>query len=427
MCDTLYASPALSPDGRSWFAKNSDRHPDEPQALCLIPRRPPTERITVGSRVYPGQDRGFAYALSKPSWMAGGEAGVNEKGVAIGNEAVFSRWRPAPEGPLGMDLLRAALTTAANAEEARDWLAATIESLGQGGNGAYRGRLFYDNSFIIADASNAYVLETAGHRWAWRHAGDVATISNAYSIEEDYKRLDAETRKAIAPVNERAACSDEADPGRRGHKESWRRYVENRFFLRFTKGDVRRSLTRAALESARGMLDRRALFAALRSHGAYDPRRRGSLESPCVHAGAFPSNSATTASIALEYRAEGAAILWFTGSSYPCISVFKPILLARGEFIPLWTGYDYTEDAGSAYAHWERQHTWIRRTLAGRLSLDPGFVAGRDETEGLLGEAAERALAAIATSGGAADAALAEARRTVDRALADWYSGLPAY
>jgi len=442
MCDTLYAGRTLSGTGSAWFAKNSDRHPDEPQALCLVPRRAPAPALSVGGRTFPGPDAGLAYALSKPSWMAGGEAGVNERGVAIGNEAVFSRWKPAKDGPLGMDLLRAALASATSAEEARDYLASAIEREGQGGNGAYKGSLRYDNSFIVADPTGAYVLETAGRRWAWRPAGELATISNAYSIEDDYKRLDEATRKAIAPVNERAACSDEADPGRKGHKDSWRPYVESRFYLRFTKGDVRRGLTRASLEAARGGLGLAAVLGTLRDHGAYDPRRRGSLESPCVHAGAFPSDSATTASLALEYLPGGAAFLWFTGTSYPCVSIYKPVLLSGGEFLPLWTDYDYAEGSEAAYAHWSRQRTWIRRAKAGRLSLDPAFAGRRDAVQdriaraaaavaaGLAGGATASAGAAgqgAASLGGVAAAALEEARREIDAAVESWYSGLPGY
>ena len=51
-----------------------------------------------------------AVILSKPSWMWGAEMGANERGVVIGNEAVWSRCSDpdydAVPRLLGMDLLR---------------------------------------------------------------------------------------------------------------------------------------------------------------------------------------------------------------------------------------------------------------------------------------------------------------------------------
>ena len=423
MCDTLYAGPSMAADGKAWFAKNSDRDPREPQAFCLVPQRPEAEAILVGKRVFPGPDRGYAFALSKPSWISGGEMGLNEKGVAIGNEAVFSRWKPDKDGALGMDILRAALSFAPTAKEALDYIAAYVEHFSQGGNGAYKGRLYYDNSFIIADYEEAYILETAGRRWAWRKIDDFATISNAYGIETDYKRLDAQTRMEIAPVNPRAACSDEAEPGRVGERGSWKAWVEKRFYLRFTKGETRRACTAAALEAARGRMGLGAMLAALRVHGKYDPRRRGSMASPCMHSGGFPVSNATTASAAVEYdRAKGRAVLWFSASSYPCVSLYKPLLLVGGEFFPLWTKYDYAEDSAEAYGQWERQREWLGKAKAGALSLEPAFVERRDAAQGRL----EKAVAALGP-GIPRPESLEAARREVDAAVAEWLSGLEGY
>jgi dipeptidase len=414
MCDTLYV--AKDSGASAFFGKNSDRVPSEPQSFCVVPARPPAEKsepLKIGETKFQSSDKGFSYCLSKPSWMAGGEMGINSKGLAIGNEAVFSRFKPAKNGILGMDILRAALAVSATADEARAFICSAVETLEQGGNGAYKGSLYYDNSFLLADASGAFVLETAGHRWAWRKAGERDAISNSYCVTDDYKRVDALTRKEIAPVNDAMACSDESDPGRKGTKESWKHAMENRFYLNFTKGESRRGLSIGLLDSIWGAATKTArgaeaektsgileMFSVLRSHGPYDPARPlfHHMESLCVHSGPFPA-SATTASMVVEWKSENVAIVWFTGTSYPCLSLYKPIVLSAGEFFPLWNRYDYTENSAASLAYWQKQREWLKRDRNFAREKDETFVAGRDKAQGSLALIAEQAVSELASKG----------------------------
>lgn len=400
MCDTFYLPGAE----RSFMGKNSDRNPSEPQAFRIIPKRQVSTSVTVGAKTFDIPDAGYAMALSCPTWMHGAEMGINAAGVAIGNEAVFSRFKAAPDGVLGMDFLRAALASASTAHEALERLITLTELYDQGGNGSYKGRLVYNNSYLISGPDGAYVLETAAKRWAWKAADGPTAISNSYSIGDDYKRVDAATRKAIAVVNERMACLDESDAGRKSEKESWKAYVEDRFMSRFSAGDARRRAVLGLLGPASEAGTRAAAMAVLRTHAAPDPVKPSKPRNVCDHDGDIMGNP-TTSSMLVEYSKAGGATLWFTGASYACSNLFKPILLRAGEFVPLWAGHDLAEGSADGEAYWKARRAATRRGWRNPRAADAKvselaaaqaavFEAvdslGPDAGPKLLAEAAER-------------------------------------
>ncbi|HEY9594216.1 MAG TPA: hypothetical protein VHE79_07050 [Spirochaetia bacterium] len=370
MCDTLYV-PARS-DGISYFAKNSDRHPEEPQVAEI-----------VGSG-------GGACLLSRPVWMRGAEMGVNARGVVIGNEAVFARRKADPAGVLGMDILRGALESCGTAEEAVEHIARAVETTSQGGNGAYRGKLVYDNSYLVADWSGAWVIETAGHRWAARRATGPAAISNSYSLTDDFDRADPATTAA------------------RRSGFSWKASVESRLYRVITQGDTRRSCSLAAMAGMRGGAGE--VMQAMRSHGDYDLARPHvrNMRSVCMHGGGLVNN-ATTASmvVALDARRR-AAVIWLTVSPAPCLSLYRPVLLEDGAFVPLWTDYDWREGSDAALDHWRNRRAVTTR-LERTVHRDPSFAARRDAAQ-------TEVLDAVCRRAGDAAACIG----TVNRVVADF-------
>ena len=386
MCDTFH----LPSGDQIFFGKNSDRNPKEVQVVRIVPQRNPSDSATVSGKRLCVPDAGYAMVLSCPTWMEGAEMGVNEKGVAIGNEAVFSKFPAAPDGVLGMDFLKAALMAAGSATEARDALIALTESHPQGGNGALKGKLVYDNSYLISGFDGAFILETAGKRWAWRELDGPAVISNSYSIQADYKRLDPASRKSIAPVNERMACLDEADAGRIADKESWKAYVEKgfkpRLMARLSAGDARRAAIEPALMAAADSRGRQAAFSILRAHGLSDPATPGKGRNVCSHDRDLWGN-ATTASMLVERGPDPTRfVAWFTGASYPCSNLFKPILFDDG-FKSLWDGFDKD---GEGY--WKGRRETLRR---GRTNPSVGDAVAADlsAAQGSLGAIVEALVA----------------------------------
>jgi secernin len=77
MCDTFLALSTATADGSVIFGKNSDREPNEAQALEYRPAQtfsnPGTVKCTY--RQVPQVHETFAILISRPFWMWGAEMG----------------------------------------------------------------------------------------------------------------------------------------------------------------------------------------------------------------------------------------------------------------------------------------------------------------------------------------------------------------
>ena len=189
MCDTLCAPGPMG----MVFAKNSDRPLGEVQVASPFERRDSaggtmhTQYLTIG-------DTGaHATLLSCPTWIWGAEHGVNEHGVAIGNERVSTVHdaAAAPPALIGMDLVRLGLERARTADEAVDVMAALLQRCGQGGIADAAHHEAYDSSFLVADPSGAFVLETAGSDYAAASFPGGAAISNRIALGTGWTRASA--------------------------------------------------------------------------------------------------------------------------------------------------------------------------------------------------------------------------------------------
>ena len=170
-CDTLVLTSKITANKQNTLCKNSDRPLGEAQPLCFYER----------------SEGKYAVLGSRPYWMDGFEMGANEKGLFIGNEAEGSRMpKETEEGITGMAMLRIALEKAAAAREAIDVIADLLKEHGQNANAHPTMDRRYENTFILCDPEEAWVMETAGREWAAKKVEDFAAVSNCYQITDDY-------------------------------------------------------------------------------------------------------------------------------------------------------------------------------------------------------------------------------------------------
>jgi secernin len=191
----MVAIGSATDSGRTILAKNSDRHPNEAQYLIKTEAatHEPGERVQMTYTSIPQVPKTYAHIGSQPWWIWGFEHGVNEHGVGVGNEALWSREEASAQpGLLGMDFLRLILERAATADEGLQVLIDLLEEHGQSGSTSLAIEQTYHNAFLIADPSSAWIIETANRHWAAKRVTGVASISNAYSIGTDYDQISAD-------------------------------------------------------------------------------------------------------------------------------------------------------------------------------------------------------------------------------------------
>jgi len=318
-CDTIAVLAPETRAGVTMLAKNSDRPPLECQPLFHAPRRhyPPGATVHCQYLEIPQAPETAAVIGSRPFWLFGFEHGLNEHGVAIGNEAVLTREELPTTGLLGMDLVRLGLERGRSAREATEIIGALIERFGQGGSAAYDFDFRYSGSFMIADHAEAFVLESSGHQWAARKAEGRACISNRLTLGEfDFGSADA------------ASYARE-----RGWTGAGASFDFSRAYARADVDDplfARERLARSSeLAGRRGKRTLREMFAMLRDH--YEQGEMPIIAAPpgspksfslCMH-----SLSATTASMVAELPApsSGAVPIIWCSMAAPCTSIFIPL------------------------------------------------------------------------------------------------------
>jgi len=371
MCDTQI----IRQGGETYFAKNSDREASEPQIVCYIPAREHVANTSLQATYIslPQICHTHGVILSRPTWMWGAEMGVNDHGVVIGNEAIFTKLvEKKGQALLGMDLVRLGLERGNSAAHALQCITQLLETHGQGGPAGFRDKSFrYDNSFIIADSGEAWILETAGRHWVAKQITDFGAISNALTIEEDF---DLCSGGLIDFAKDNNYFSGRGE-------FSFARAFDTRFMKRMGCAQQRRTASQASLGKmfSEKTASFASLAASLRQHASHSPQfSRHSNRDVCMHAGGISRPSQTCGSMIVCLRKDKSPQLMMTGTSAPCLSLFQPVWFP-GE---VSRNHSMFTDEGSE----ARDNFWLRFERVHRRALiDHEFRSllrkSRDELE----------------------------------------------
>ncbi len=331
MCDTMIRAI----EGGYIFGKNSDRSPNEPNLTVFFPAKKTTETVLKCTYIeIPQVSYTHAIVLVKPSWMWGGEMGINDQGVFIGNEAVFTTSKgKKTERLLGMDLIRLALERCSSASDALNTIIELIKKHGQGGNCGFDKPFYYDNSFLIADAKHRFILETSGTAWTKQEIGQSGNISNRLSLHlEDMSQSE--------PVLDFAKTHTEP------------------LFTHFSGSKNRQCAASALLQTS--PFDVHSMMSILKTHDLRDEAslyQKGSVRSVCMHKSLLGDH--TTSSMIIHHR-KAITTLWLTGCSTPCLSIYKPTYFGL-ELPPV---FDNQEEA---LTYWLDREYLVRAIYAGLI------------------------------------------------------------
>ena len=323
MCDSIVALGLHTQSGQTLFGKNSDRKAGECQPFVQFFERdhPLGSKLECTHISIPQAAHTYRVMGHSPWWVWGFEHGVNEHGLAIGNQAVFSR-EDVEEKPglIGMDLVRLALERSRDRRQAVEWITTLLEEYGQGGSGFAPGAAGYHNSFSIADPEGATFLETSGRHWVAREV-ELDGLSNHLCTGAKWDRCSEDLEEFVR---------SEGYWGEAGPVDIERALRNPHIPPRLSDGRLRRS--RELLERSKGTLAVRDFEALLRDHGEglATPPADATIEEErfftiCVH---NDPPGLTTASLVAELPRDRTRPwpVWIS-FAVPCSGIFFPVYL----------------------------------------------------------------------------------------------------
>ena len=364
MCDTFVALPATTRQKTMLFAKSADCEVNEANAVVRIPRRKHVkgEAVRLTHLMIPQAEETYEILLTKAFWTYGCEIGVNEHGLAMGEEAVFTtEMDEQVDGIIGPDLMRIGLERSKNCQEAIQVMTGLLEQYGQGGSAELKGNSHFDSSYIMADRDEAYVLETAGRCWAVKKVAAIASISNMLGIGTDWD--------SFSGSNEAGGGATQTD---------WAGEYALPDVPPTLGSPVRQAITYNSLQASLGDISVKKIFEMMRQHGdGYHPAFAEAHRNICVHAGPQENRWWQADGVMVTDVGPHGVMAWVTATSGTCVSIFKPLFLG----LELPDLGPYPCEIFDPRSLWWKHELLHRRTMADFERLVPEIRQDFDRLE----------------------------------------------
>ena len=353
--DDNSAGAVVPNDGAMWFGANAHGDPSDAQLIEHIEAvRTRGTELRCTHKIIPQVVETHEVVLSRPFWRWGATMGANGRGVAIAVHDVVTRALPGRatrDGLLGCDLVRLALERAHSARDAVHVITQLMHVHGvvaRRGIGALRPRAH--PSFLIADAREGWLLETAGPHWAAKRVQGTGVHSDMLTIGLDADLLSSD---AYSFARAERRCTGTSD-------FHFGRAFGDPLAPALSGARARRAASSRVLASARGRIHFATAAAALRDHGGREPAEGMTRSMMCAHASYWPTRlrGQTTGSLIVRSDVHGVRC-WATGTSSPCLGVLKPIVLGAPSTLDPGPRPHGRYDAHSLYWQHELVHRHV--------------------------------------------------------------------
>lgn len=182
--DMIVALREASAHGTTLFGLNHHATAGARHAIYSAPGQmhDTGEVVHTSRHELPQARQTFAVLGVQPVGHWGLAHGINEHRVAVGVTEWHSKLRGDPSALDGLDLVRLALERSRSAHQAVEVITDLLERHADGSRAG-------DYIFLLADANEAFVLETSGKYWAMLECGHTRVVTDAAMIRQDWRRL----------------------------------------------------------------------------------------------------------------------------------------------------------------------------------------------------------------------------------------------